>query len=165
MNGSHSFTEASDCHLNDRPTPETDAVTSKSVSEDDGKYMAEDMLMHARKLERERDELRELYDLDTQMLLAERDEAREQNAANIEQLSTLSALFGHDNTIGCESVVDYMARMVGKLRNENAALRDALRVRINFWQTLYAKRCPECNGGGGHYKTCRHYQIEKEVMK
>ena len=39
-------------------TPRTDAVTNKSVEEDDGAYMAEDLLFHSRELERENAELR-----------------------------------------------------------------------------------------------------------
>ena len=39
-------------------TLRTDAVVNKSVEEDDGAYMAEDLLFHARELERENEELR-----------------------------------------------------------------------------------------------------------
>ena len=34
-------------------TPRTDAVVNKSVDQDDGAYLAEDLLFHARDLERE----------------------------------------------------------------------------------------------------------------
>ena len=90
----------------------------------------------ARKLERERD-------------------------ANAKQLSLIAALFGHDDTIGGESLVDYLSRMVGKLRNENQALRDALRVRIG------CQKCPEClnylEEWGQHKETCRHYATEQRI--
>ena len=61
--------------MNERPTPETDAK-DKSLHGNFAMCYGI-MLEHARKLERELAELRELYDLDTQTLRAERDEARD----------------------------------------------------------------------------------------
>ena len=40
-------------------TPRTDVVVNKSAEEDDGKYLAEDLLFHSRELERENAKLRE----------------------------------------------------------------------------------------------------------
>lgn len=48
-------------------TPRTDAVTKKSVDEDDGEYLTEDLLFHARELEREIRQLEvAIYDLKTE---------------------------------------------------------------------------------------------------
>ena len=44
-------------------TPKTDAVVNKSVEQDDGEYMAEYLLVHARQLERENAELREYLEM------------------------------------------------------------------------------------------------------
>ena len=113
--------------MNDRPTPETKQLFTDLRA---GYHIspatidlqeAEDF---ARKLERERDAVRELYTLDTQYLRAERDEAREQNAA----------------------------------------LRDALRVRIEQ-DGVDAVPCPDCRYWPDHAPTCRHYQTEREVMQ
>ena len=88
-----------------------------------------------------------------------------ENAANIEQLSLLADLFAYDDTVGGESLVDYISRMVGKLRNENRALRDALRVRIN---TAKDGVCPECWKQLQYWKhsvACRHYKTEQKVTQ
>ena len=93
-------------------------------------------------------------------------ESRERERdANVMQLSLIAALFGHEDTIGGESLVDYLSRMVGNLRNENADLRDALRVRID---TDEGQVCPECHQqlrNWQHAPTCRHYATEREVMQ
>lgn len=48
-------------------TPRTDAVTKKSVDEDDGEYLTEDLLFHARELEREIRQLEvAIYDFKTE---------------------------------------------------------------------------------------------------
>ena len=58
--------------MNERPTPRTDKL--EWVTEYCEKVVCSDV---ARTLERELAELREVYDLDTQTLRAERDEARD----------------------------------------------------------------------------------------
>ena len=51
---------------------------------------------------------------------------------------------------------------IKELKEANQALRDALRVRIDY------KECPDCGGEfgqTGHAETCRHYATEHEVMQ
>ena len=75
--------------MNDRPTPETDAMYSIRVRLYPQSLCVSEVVRKAdaRKLERERDELRELYGLDTQTLRAERDEARDALRVRIEEMS------------------------------------------------------------------------------
>ena len=61
--------------MNDRPTPRTDAVARVMIDGISPEYIVR--ADFARTIERELAELRELYDLDTQTLRAERDEARD----------------------------------------------------------------------------------------
>ena len=112
-------------------TPETDAKIEKY----DGIWPACSIIL-CRKLERERD-------------------------ATTNQLFGIADLFDYDDTIGGESLVDYMRRMVGKLRNENAALRDALRVRV--MQHEHSRPCPDCGYIAWHDSKCRHYETEKKI--
>ena len=140
--------------MNDRPTPRTDAKDESLHGNFAMCYGI--MLEHARTLERELAELRELYDLDTQTLRADRDEARDElvtvNAERAETRDLRKAWIDADN-------------QRQKLQAENAALRDALRVRMDMTSSYNRVVCPECKVSPGHSTTCRHYQTEREVMK
>ena len=80
--------------MNDRPTPETLAVWRETL--DTGGSWHIKPFAHACKLERERNEMRELYDLDTQTLRAERDEVRDALRVRIEQ----ARIAGSDDPCG-----------------------------------------------------------------
>ena len=86
---------------------------NKSVIEDGGDYMAEDMLMHARKLERERDEIRQLYDLDVSWLKAENAALREALESMVEQHRKQYGLDG-----AWDDCIDQAERLLG-LRRRN----------------------------------------------
>ena len=72
-------------------TPRTDVVTKKSVDEDDGEYLTEDLLFHARELEREIRQLEvSIYDLKTEnnLLHEALDQVIEDRDAYHDDLST-----------------------------------------------------------------------------
>ena len=80
-------------------TPRTDAVTKKSVDEDDGEYLTEDLLFHARQLEREIRQLEvAIYDLRTEnnllhealdQVIDDRDAYHDENAKLINETDEL----------------------------------------------------------------------------
>tara|TARA_R100001463_G_scaffold119827_1_gene175794 strand:+ start:190 stop:567 length:378 start_codon:yes stop_codon:yes gene_type:complete len=80
-------------------TPRTDAVTKKSVDEDDGEYLTEDLLFHARELEREIRQLEvAIYDLRTEnnllhealdQVIDDRDAYHDENAKLINETDEL----------------------------------------------------------------------------
>ena len=139
--------------MNERKTPETDARLLTVAQRVYPNYIREMVYADvARQLERERDELRELYALDTQCLRAERDEARYAET---------------DEWRALRKDRDGLQMQVDNLRQQNAELRDALRVRIGFGVSFDdAIPCPDCCiFTGPHDETCRHYATEKAVMQ
>lgn len=80
-------------------TPRTDVVTKKSVEEDDGEYLAEDLLFHARELERENRQLEvTIYDLKTENnllhksldhVIEDRDAYHDENAELLNEVAEL----------------------------------------------------------------------------
>lgn len=144
----------------ERETPETDAAFNGDASA--GLHPTvltwDEAQSFTRRIEHQRNELRKLYALDTQYLRAERDEARESVAAleialakNANQAAAAESLYrkisalcdealgslrrAHNHAIETEH--DLLAAME-VLKAENAALRDALRVR------LYDTTCRDC---------------------
>jgi hypothetical protein len=159
----------------DAPAPETDLFVRRHACEeylhpvDDaynkGLRVCADL---ARRLERERNELRDLYKLDTQCLRAERNEARAElrrchneyievshnREAKMETLqSSHDAAWRRYN----ETDAAYQAAL-----DENQALRAALRVAAG---QRGGKHCPECGLDSAHFDDCRHHATESKVMQ
>lgn len=61
-----------------------------------------------------------------------------------------------------ESAVFAKIQRIKQLERDNAALRDALVVRVDQHQNL--KPCPICAWYGKHAETCRHYATERKAM-
>jgi hypothetical protein len=155
---------------NDAPTPETDKAFNgdASVGLHPTVLTWDDARAFARHLERERNELRELYALDTQCLRAERDEAR----AELRRCHNEYIEVSHDREAKMETLQSsqdeawrrynetdaaYQAAL-----DENQALRAALRVAAGQRD---GKFCPECGLDSAHFDDCPYYATESKVMQ
>jgi hypothetical protein len=106
-------------------TPETDAAAIECLPGDCFEDVVDGNI--ALRLERERDELRELYALDTQCLRAERDEARAETEAIKMRLQTLrDEIFGAAPVSTADANITAIESGITALRMEIQAIRDAL---------------------------------------
>jgi hypothetical protein len=156
--------------VKDAPAPETDEAFNgdASVGLHPTVLTWDDAMAFARRRERERNELRELYALDTQCLRAERDEARAElrrchneyiEVSHDREAKTETLQASHDAAWRRYNATDaaYQAAL-----DENQALRAALRVAAG---QRGGKHCPECGLDSAHFDDCRHYETESKVMQ